>query len=109
MSVSFVNSSRDGWYFTLVSLLSAVSMYRGQFANLTSGPGVAPKSTPPPAVVSVPPLLAVEPPPQAARIDAMLSVPTLIPAYLIMLRRDIRRWVMPRSSAERISGDTPGV
>src|SRR5436190_15261596 len=104
MPVSSVNFASDGWYFWPVSLFRAVSMYSGQFANLMLSPGAAPKSTLSPAVVG--PLPALEPSPlHAARIDARLRPPTLMPAYLIMLRRDIRRCVMPRISAELISGD----
>src|SRR5690242_12203983 len=54
---------------------------------------------------------AVDPPEpleQAARIEAMLKVPTEIPPSLIMLRRDIRREVSPRARAASRPGRLRG-
>jgi hypothetical protein len=46
----------------------------------------------------------VSSPPQAARIDDMLRAPTDMPMYFIMLRREVRREVMPRIKDAAKSG-----
>src|SRR6188472_1647994 len=71
-------------------------MYSGQFEKLSVLPAFAGSkftAAPPPDAV-VPPLLLEH----AARIWDRLRAPTDAPPIFSMLRRDSRRWVIPRAS-----------